>query len=264
VEALALAAAVGVASVLALPTLGRIQVKSELASCLANQRQLIQAYLLYTAENQDRLLAGTWTPTNQLVDLNSGGYWPGPTRPIATGLPPEAALAAVKEGLARGPLWPYAPDPALHHCPGDRRWTTLAPGNGWGWDSYSKADGMGSGLAAGVRPFKRGAEVRDPAASALFIEESDPRGSNLGAWSLGVATPSWTDVPAATHEDGGMFGFYDGHAELRRWTEPTTLLASRQSMLGRPSFFFEGAGPQNPDFIWVWNRYRHLGWKALP
>ena len=248
----------------ALPSLARTQTRSELMGCVSNQRQWIQAFLLYAAENQDALLGNNWVPTNNPVDLLSCVFWPLPTRQIGSQLSAKAALESVRDGLANGPLWSYLPDAEAYHCPGDRRWLELRPGAGWGWDSYAKADGMGSGLAAGVRPFRRVAEVPRPEVSSVLIEETDPRGSNLGAWSLGVSPPGWTDVPAAMHEDGASFGFLDGHTELHRWSDAATLKAARDAMRGRQSFFFQGGTARNPDFVWVWNRYQHAGWRALP
>ncbi len=185
----------------------------------------------------------------------------GPLQPVW----PRLRLCVLrKEGLARGPLWPFQPNPQAYHCPADRRASALQPGSGWAFDSYSKPEGIGTGLYPGITAFKRIGQVRDPAATSVLLEEADPRGSNLGTWVLAVSPPGWVDVLAAQHDDGAQFGFLDGHTELRRWADPTFLTAARASMSGTASFFPAGASARNPDFVWVWNRFQHANWKPLP
>jgi prepilin-type processing-associated H-X9-DG protein len=42
-------------------------------------------------------------------------------------------------------------------------------------------------------------------------------------------TWSWVDHPATRHNGGGVLSFTDGHAELWKWHEPTTLSAHKVS-----------------------------------
>jgi hypothetical protein len=34
--------------------------------------------------------------------------------------------------------------------------------------------------------------------------------------------------------------------------------------VGKSSFNWAGGGRTNPDFRWVWNKYRYVNWKELP
>ena len=43
-----------------------------------------------------------------------------------------------------------------------------------------------------------------------------------------------------------------------------TIKAARDSSAGRASFFWTGGNGKNVDFRWVYDRYRHIGWKPLP
>jgi len=48
-----------------------------------------------------------------------------------------------------------------------------------------------------------------------------------------------------------------------RWIEARTIKAAKDSAVGISSFNWAGGGPNNPDFRWVWNNYRHRNWKEL-
>jgi hypothetical protein len=128
------------------------------------------------------------------VPLTGGGYWAGPTPGIAAGITLPEAMRRVQNGLTNGPLWKYASAMGAYHCPGDLR-SKRKPGAGWAWDSYSKANGMNGilGWEAAQRPFLKATDVLSPSESFVFIEESDPRNSNLGTWVLSVASPGWID-----------------------------------------------------------------------
>ena len=62
------------------------------------------------------------------------------------------------------------------------------------------------------------------------------------------------------------FGFADGHSESHTWLEPTTIKSATAAANGDFSqgFYWSGAGKNNRDYMWVYNRYRHAAWKPLP
>jgi len=175
-------------------------------------------------------------------------------------------MRRVRNGLTNGPMWKYAPSVGAYHCPGDLR-SKRKRGAGWAWDSYSKADGM-NGIAtweAAQKPYVKATDVTSPSESFVFIEESDPRNSNLGTWVLAVASPGWIDPFAVFHGNFSTFGFQDGHYEGHKWIEPRTIKAAQDAANGVTTIFnWAGGGRTNPDFRWVWNKYRYVSWKDLP
>lgn len=256
---------------LGLPSLARTRSRSESAECLANQRRLINAFLLYAQENQDRLVGTDYRPPGGApVPLTGGGFWPGAD--VRFGMTPQAALEAVREGQKTGPLWPFLLDADVIHCPADPRASTLVPGRGWAFDSYSKSEGMGTGLWEGITAFKRVAEVPKPASSFVFCEEPDPRGQNRGTWLINVGglrfgiqyQPSWVDPLAAFHDGGAWFAMLDGHSEFRLWQDPRSLRTAKRAMAGADVFYAPGGDASNPDFRWVWDRFQHAAWSPLP
>jgi len=265
-ELLVIMGTLALLAVIGLPSLANSHLKSSFAVCVSNHRQLIQSVHGFAQDNQDALVPIDYVrPDGGRMFLTGGGFWPGPAEEIVTGMTPQQALRAVQEGLRRGPLWQYIKATETFHCPGDERMLLRKPGNGWGYDSYSKSDNIGGngGFNPAAAPFKRVVDVADPSMSFVFCEEADPRNYNLGAWVLSVNPPSWIDTFGAFHDGGTMFSFLDGHADFNRWRDSRVLKAATAAMQGIAAFNFPGGDATNPDFRWVWDRYQYLGWKSL-
>jgi prepilin-type processing-associated H-X9-DG protein len=249
-----------------LPALSKAKAKAMGSVCLSNQKQVILAWKMYAEENRDQIVATRYNIGTTTIDLYAGGYWRGPTPGpnFTVGLSVVEAMNRVRNGFSNSPLGRYCPGYAAYHCPGDLRTKNNKVGKGWAYDSYSKADGM-SGLGWGnIRPFLKEADIAEPSNSMVFVEEADPRDYNNGTWVIDVSPPGWVDPFAVFHGDVSTFAFADGHSETKRWVDGNTIKAARDSSAGRSSFFWTGGNGKNVDFRWVYDRYRHMGWKPLP
>jgi prepilin-type N-terminal cleavage/methylation domain-containing protein/prepilin-type processing-associated H-X9-DG protein len=259
IELLVVIAIIAILAAMLLPALGKAKLKATLASCLANQKQIITAFHMYADDSQNTMVASTYNG----ISLGGGGFWPGAALPAGTAN--AEAEQIVKDALKQGPLWQYAPNAAVYHCVGDLRYRNLAVGSGWAYVSYSKAGGMNGGGWANTVPFKKMSSVMSPSQAFVFIEEADPRNENKGDWVLNVMpSPGWVDPFAIFHSTVSDFSFADGHVESHKWRDGKTIDAATKSANGISSFYWAGGDRTNPDFVWVYNNYRHAAWAPLP
>ena len=159
-------------------------------------------------------------------------------------------------------LFPYVPNAGVFHCPRDLRYKKLLVNSGWAYASYSKTDGMnGYGWNGAGCDFTKITQLKLPSVSAVFIEEADPRGHNVGTWVMN--SDGWVDPFAIFHGAVSTFSFADGHAESHKWLNSDTSKAATDASNGIGSFYWSGGNSRNPDFAWMWDKYRFLTWGLL-
>ncbi len=230
IELLVVIAIIAILAAMLLPALSRAKLKATGASCLNNQKQLALAWVMYTTDNQEKLV-------NFLETLNGKNevpwrYDPPPKPPIIpAGASAEDRIKLnIEEGYRQGALFIYAPNAGILHCPGDMR-IGLKAGKGYTYSSVSPV-----GTLNGEKPFfYKTTQISHPSDRFLWVEENDPRGENLGSWIMnqngtqdnGFAGSSWIDSPAAFHGQSSSFNWADGHASMHKWVDSATIAYAR-------------------------------------
>jgi prepilin-type N-terminal cleavage/methylation domain-containing protein/prepilin-type processing-associated H-X9-DG protein len=261
IELLVVIAIIAILASLLLPALAKSKELATGSRCLANQKQLLTAWLMYADENKDVMVYTADQRRN--VNLDGGGFWPG-----MLGSGGKANLVKVRDGIQKGPLFTYNPAVEAYHCPGDVRIRKKDGTRGWGYDSYSKANGMnGVDWEEGgpeYRPYEKTSQVPSPTRQYVFLEEADPRGHNWGTWVLWLRQPGWIDPLAIYHNTKSSLGFADGHAELHKWRNRNTIEAVKKAITRGDDPFnwpLEGGKPEkDQDFMYMLGGYSWVGW----
>lgn len=215
VELLLVTAIVASLIAISLPTLVSVRNHAQGAVCIQNINTLSMAWLMYKDDNDDRLVGG-------MAGERSSDW---------VLLPPEGSedmAEAEKEGIRHGALFRHTGSTLeVYRCPADQREAA--------YRSYSIAGGAnGEVWQATYARAERYSQILRPATTYIFVEESDPTGTNRGSWVLNPKTRTWVDPLAVWHNRrSSSLGYADGHAETRRWVDHSTV-----EMSTKQEFFY--------------------------
>jgi prepilin-type N-terminal cleavage/methylation domain-containing protein/prepilin-type processing-associated H-X9-DG protein len=247
IELLVVIAIIAILAAMLLPALSKAKQRAQLIGCLNNQKQLALAGMLYSGDNNDKIVPNGSTATlgssvNDPV-IQPGGKWASwVIRSAAT--PPDAVNP---ETIKRGLLFPYLKNLKSYKCPSDLKmfgsWPVVRSYSMNAWMNPISI-GIGSPLA---RTYRKQTDIVRPTMTWVSIEEN-PSTINDGFFMCDPINypTTWVDMPAVYHNESSSLSFADGHAEGKRWTD--TVVRSGTSPVFSPK------DPASQDLEWLQER----------
>lgn len=112
-------------------------------------------------------------------------------------------------------------------------------------------DAYSSHWYSGYFSYQKMTDIIRPNPSQLWVFNDEHPDSINDGWEIMNPTDlnNWTDLPASYHNGACGFGFADGHAEIKRWLEQSTKVATQANNQynGFPA-------PNSRDIRWIVER----------
>jgi prepilin-type N-terminal cleavage/methylation domain-containing protein/prepilin-type processing-associated H-X9-DG protein len=287
IELLVVISIIALLMAILIPSLSLARKQASGSACLGNEQSLILAWVMYADDNDGKLVGGypyvrdIYKSGSPYPDRNQWLCAPlaedGTIFPAAAGnssaymqsclaIPP--TMEHVERGIRAGALFPYLNTVKAYHCPGDKRSTRQAPPLNV-YQSYSISDPMNGKFENNSYAYRKILEIKMPAGKYVFVEEAATTASfNIGSWWFGykwsngrIEDSAFIDPVALWHSNKNTFAFADGHAEIHKWKEPTTIRALQQYLDGQAfslragSLLQEAYAHSNYDVMWLAQHY---------
>ncbi|UCG56507.1 MAG: type II secretion system protein [Phycisphaerales bacterium] len=269
IELLVVIAIIAVLMAILFPALNRAKEQGKRAACMNNLKQMGLAWIVYSDENDDKIVNGEADEGNdgRCTTPTSGHhanerYWTGDD--CASGYMQGAQLSKDLQvsAIRAGALFPYMPNEKMYRCPtgirGEMRtYTGVDSMNGLYRAGTRNATGnVGVRVGRTVLWVKRRTEIRVPGPTrrVVFIDEGRV---TPDSYACHYQNDRWWDPPFVRHGDGTNVNFADGSADYWKWDAKETLEIGK---MANPLHQFTPTTPEGYDDL---HRMQRAIWGRL-
>jgi prepilin-type N-terminal cleavage/methylation domain-containing protein/prepilin-type processing-associated H-X9-DG protein len=237
IELLVVIAIIAILMSILFPVLNRAREQSRRISFRINLRKMTLAWLLYTEENDGKIINGeggydrtnpsepAWVGRCWADDYTSGGQMPAELQKI---------------NIKKGALWPYIKELKLYRCPTGSRgemltYAAMDSVNGRTLDRGAVTKGsVGARVGNTVLWLKRLSDIMVPSAAyrMVYIDEG---WVTPDSFAVHYDRAQWWDDPPVRHGDGTNVSMADGRSEYWKWMGIDTIKVGRARVRGHPS-----------------------------
>ncbi len=175
------------------PTLGRAKDLGQMTVCAGNHAALVKGWFGYTVDHRGKMIPS---------GIGTGRFMARYTYSRDD-----------TDGITLSPLYKYVGNTKAYLCPEEQRTTTARSYSFINRLNGNEGQSFQGAFYGRSKKIKVMAEVQNASIALALVDEYDPRGRNIGPFSMTPGRSCWIDFPPVAHIEGMNLSFVDGHVE---------------------------------------------------